>query len=579
MKLTYKDIPEDVRDFLYGPEVSLAYDEIVEKNQLPTGSDAMLVSAVEAVLHDDSSLENLPSYLQAKGLSEKQAKNVAVELAGRVFLPVTKAFGDVAGQIRSWGREPGGFTSGSTQHTGSLTAEKFVSSTLSNKGIHHPDPNLEHRLEIALIAYVKGVRDQAETLQLLMRASKVGGLALEEAIASNFIKEIDNAKGFVDIVTEEPIAAEIGAPKPTPVQPNPPAPKPPAPPPAPKPAPAPAAKPVIKPAPPAPSRVVPPKFDEPEEAPAPAAARPVTPPPTPAQPVAMQGRQSPEGDLGVAIDQFVAESGVTLSSDDLNKRFRSIVESRLREVRNAFETRALLEASTDANGIGLRGRQLADTVEKLEAATDRYSASMAGARKQEKDDAMRRKREAEEERRRTVAQREEELLSKRYETITGKSAVAAPAPAKPLPPPSKQVEQVKQAVVAAQKQPVRTPPAVRPKVTDVTFSRTLSGPVEELRTMDLTDFRRLSKKPEEAALKIKDKIDLLEEQGYEKRIAAVKAWRTSPINQLYLLLSQEALMNGKGISAVLEERRSNGVETLREDELRAIMTLNSQLRF
>ena len=55
----------------------------------------------------------------------------------------------------------------------------------------------------------------------------------------------------------------------------------------------------------------------------------------------------------------------------------------------------------------------------------------------------------------------------------------------------------------------------------------LTGPVEELRAITLVDFRRLSRDPSEAAMKIKDKIDLLTGESFEKRSAGIAAWTAS----------------------------------------------------
>ena len=71
-------------------------------------------------------------------------------------------------------------------------------------------------------------------------------------------------------------------------------------------------------------------------------------------------------------------------------------------------------------------------------------------------------------------------------------------------------------------------------MTDVQAVPKLTGPVDELRQLTIDDFRRLSKDPREATLKIKDKIDLLEDMGYEQKTQGVKAFLESGVNRLYL---------------------------------------------
>lgn len=113
---------------------------------------------------------------------------------------------------------------------------------------------------------------------------------------------------------------------------------------------------------------------------------------------------------------------------------------------------------------------------------------------------------------------------------------------------------------------------------DVRFEQKLSGPVEQLKSMRLVDFRRLSSDPEKAIEKIMDDIDLLENEGYDKRIAGIKAWRKSPVSQTYARLSRESLSTGKSLKQVVKSK-SGDDKTLNWAEVQAIMKLNSKLRF
>ena len=69
--------------------------------------------------------------------------------------------------------------------------------------------------------------------------------------------------------------------------------------------------------------------------------------------------------------------------------------------------------------------------------------------------------------------------------------------------------------------------------------------------MTLVDFRRLSSDPVEACRKIIDKLDLLEEHSYAKRIEGVKAWQQSEVNKLYLQVIMAAFSGGKPIAAAI----------------------------
>ncbi len=117
------------------------------------------------------------------------------------------------------------------------------------------------------------------------------------------------------------------------------------------------------------------------------------------------------------------------------------------------------------------------------------------------------------------------------------------------------------------------------KLEDVKYVPKLVGPIDELKEMNLVDFRRLGANPVDATAKIKEKIDFLEGDGYDKKLEAIKAWRQSPINKLYLQIGQESIIESKDINTVIYERQKKGKDYLTHEEFVAIMDLNKELRF
>ena len=117
------------------------------------------------------------------------------------------------------------------------------------------------------------------------------------------------------------------------------------------------------------------------------------------------------------------------------------------------------------------------------------------------------------------------------------------------------------------------------KMEDVKYVPKLLGPIDELREMDLVNFRRLAQIPAEIAEKIKEKLGFLEEESYKQRVAGIKAWRESPVNKLYLTIGQESIVNNKSVETIISERQNEGKDYLTNQEFEAIMTLNKDLRF
>lgn len=122
-------------------------------------------------------------------------------------------------------------------------------------------------------------------------------------------------------------------------------------------------------------------------------------------------------------------------------------------------------------------------------------------------------------------------------------------------------------------------PTRKPAMIDVRSKPPVVGPIDELRLFTLADFRRLDADPKRATLRLQDKIKLLEEESYTKMVEGVRAWRMSPLNQLYLSIGHESLAAGKNIADAIRERREAGRTTLSEEEFGALLDLNKKLRF
>lgn len=104
--------------------------------------------------------------------------------------------------------------------------------------------------------------------------------------------------------------------------------------------------------------------------------------------------------------------------------------------------------------------------------------------------------------------------------------------------------------------------------------------VDELRYMDITNFRRLGQNDLLRSIsKIKEKIKLLENESYSKKIEGVAAWRLSPANLLYLEIGSESISQNLPVDVIMIERKNSGQEFLTNDEFEAIMDLNKELRY
>jgi hypothetical protein len=267
-------------------------------------------------------------------------------------------------------------------------------------------------------------------------------------------------------------------------------------------------------------------------------------------------------------DQVAKAAKLAFATPELKKRFELVVDARTRDVRDAFETRNLLEQPSDKSGLGITGGTLANAVEALERLIGERKAALDAYAEKERERSTAKLAEDRRARGAATQMKEERELAKRFGELTGvvdAGVVEAAVTAQARPAPRMSAATLK--------------PSGKPKVEEIRFAQRLAGPVDELRLLTLTEFRRLSKDPAEAARRVAAKVSMLEEQGYEQKIAAVKAWKESPLHGLTLALSAQALAQGKPLSAVAEEWRGEGKEVPTADELAAIASLNGSLRF
>lgn len=116
------------------------------------------------------------------------------------------------------------------------------------------------------------------------------------------------------------------------------------------------------------------------------------------------------------------------------------------------------------------------------------------------------------------------------------------------------------------------------RMDDVRFTPKTLTPIDELANLNLKRFRYLGRSPEERVQKIKEKLDMLAEHGYSKRLQGLSAWRQSPLNRLYLQIGQRSIQNCQPAEQLLSKEDSQD-NNLTFNEFVAIMNLNKQIRF
>ncbi len=101
------------------------------------------------------------------------------------------------------------------------------------------------------------------------------------------------------------------------------------------------------------------------------------------------------------------------------------------------------------------------------------------------------------------------------------------------------------------------------------------GPVEEIHTFGLVDFRRLAPRPKEAASKLIGKFHGYKEESFMLYMETRDAWRASPLYKAYRDVALQSLIEGKTVDGVLSAgEQDNGMIY---DEFHELVGVNMQL--
>lgn len=239
-------------------------------------------------------------------------------------------------------------------------------------------------------------------------------------------------------------------------------------------------------------------------------------------------------------DAVIAESGI-VASKEATLRLHNVLISRLRGIRSQVELKEILLSVVERGGIGLD----AATANRVLQAATRHD-----------EELHHRLRSA-------VSMDQPEHVS----LLTG-PAESDSASQKLLPPAGDQPT-VTVSGVTSQNKPV---------MADVKFRPTLTGPVEELAALTIVDFRRLAATPAAAIERIFEKVELLEQEAFDKKIAGIQAWRRSEVYRTYVAIGRESMERQQPIAAIIAERLNQRQITLTIAEFEALANLSEKLR-
>ncbi|MBT4722186.1 hypothetical protein HN958_02250 [Candidatus Falkowbacteria bacterium] len=117
------------------------------------------------------------------------------------------------------------------------------------------------------------------------------------------------------------------------------------------------------------------------------------------------------------------------------------------------------------------------------------------------------------------------------------------------------------------------------KMVDIKPTSRMRGPLEELAYMDLKNFKLLDTDPKKAAEDVYEKIALLADQGFPKKVEGITAWQQCPVVRLYKEMSVQGIREAMPIQKVIEKRQRENKEVLSLTEFETISDINKHLTY
>ncbi len=276
--------------------------------------------------------------------------------------------------------------------------------------------------------------------------------------------------------------------------------------------------------------------------------------------------------LDQAIQDALAAIAWTGEDAFLVKRLHSLLSTRLRDVRNASQTKDMLSRDIQVGGMGLapeEAERIATIIEEQykshrDMITDEEKRKILEVKQhQEQKIAERKARESQEhaewfEKKVRSAQTQDDNRRAFFERM--KQAAA---------------NQVQVAQSIAQSTPAApvSPPA--PSMDVISAPTRLVGLTEELEDMDLQTFRRMARLPSDSAKKIIQILEALKSESFERWTEGVQSWRTSPLQQAYLKLVGESFRAGHSVIELIDQKRKTDPNLLTAEEVGAILEINA----
>jgi hypothetical protein len=287
-----------------------------------------------------------------------------------------------------------------------------------------------------------------------------------------------------------------------------------------------------------------------------------------------------------ALDQGIEEAWKLIAPPELDaylqKRLRNVISTRLRDVRTSDQAREIILRDAKVGGLGQTPEAGEKMIAGLEQVYTEFHEKIATDEKRQVDTLVQRQQATADVRREQEKQAHAAWYQEKMQAIDageGGTVAALKAVLRRIVPvgPTTPVPGLTMPVVASNGGDRSSFSGSR--LDSIQGVVRLKSLTEELQDFGLEEFRRLAKDPDKAAEKIKQKLEALKQESFDRWSEGVRGWRQSPLQQMYLALVAEAFAKATPVAELAETHYAADPRSLRADEVGAIMQLNSQLPF
>ncbi len=285
-----------------------------------------------------------------------------------------------------------------------------------------------------------------------------------------------------------------------------------------------------------------------------------------------------EQEVNTITDALIAKFHLTFAAPALERRLRTMIASRLHNVRSKTELQEMLQRSVKIGGMQYDAR----IAEQIAAEADSQAALLQDLRLLSHPDIPKQSEPSKDavlQTEQQPAMAEQSPMSVSPQESVQPIVAPAPMPAKPDLPtaqtePTTQ-ETAKRPMIVRRLQAIPNPD--RPFLEDIRHPARPMDMTDELGALTLQEFRKLGSSAD-AAQKVLQKIALLTEESFLKRSEGIASWRNSEVYQLYLGIGRDSMISGKTVEQVIAGREQQGVQALSLEEFSTIADLNRQMR-